>query len=153
QNLGNWFLRPVATSYFHDFKTAQNYVPPSTRSRVYSYENYMDRQEVSGGLGVGYQVAKVSFLTLGYRYGGQDQFKGPYGTGGATIDSPFDSAYHRVLLGAEGSPVHWLKLNLCFGPDVREFNKDAEKSYPAFAPHELIYYVDASLSFFPSAHD
>jgi hypothetical protein len=99
-------------------------------------------------------------LTLGYRYGRQDQFEGPYGRGGATIDSPFDSAYNRVLLGIEGNPLDWLKLIVAFGPDFRHFSDDALRqfaainpSYAAFNPHELLYYVDTSITLLPFKAD
>ena len=36
-------------------------------------ENYVSRQEVNGGVDIGYDVGKKTFLVLGYRYGRQDQ--------------------------------------------------------------------------------
>jgi hypothetical protein len=158
----DWFVRPVAGSYIHDFKTEQRYIRPADRS-LYSYENYIDRQEIYGGLDFGYKVAPGTYLTLGYRYGQQDQFKGPYGLGGSIVDSPFDSAYHRVLLGVEGSPVDWLKLNVAMGPDIRQFSDESFRrfialapsnaSYAAFDRNELLYYLDASVTLIPGKAD
>ena len=79
------------------------------------YENYIDRQEVSGGLDVGYKVAKQTHVVLGYRYGAQDQ-----GTL-LGVNSPYDNSYQRILVGVEGSPVDWLKLAVMGGPDIRDF--------------------------------
>ena len=44
---------------------------------MFSYENYVDRQDVNGGLDVGYEAVKDTYLVAGYRYGRQDQFTLP----------------------------------------------------------------------------
>jgi hypothetical protein len=152
QQFGEIFVRPVASSYIHDFKTEQRYVPPATRSS-YSYENYIDRQEVGGGLDVGYRILDGTDIVLGYRYGRQEQFKGPYGSGGALIDSPYDNAYHRVLAGLEGRPAPWLKLSIMVGPDIRQFDGDAQRLYPGFDPDTLLCYLDGSVSWLPTKLD
>ena len=152
QPFGDFFVRPVASSYIHDFKTDLRYVPPATRAS-YSYENYIDRQEVYGGVDVGYRVVDKTDVVLGYRYRRQDQFKGPYGPGGALIDSPFDSVYHRVLGGLEGSPADWLKVTLLAGPDIRQFSSDAQRLYPAFDPDTLLWYSNGALTWLPRQAD
>jgi hypothetical protein len=149
----DWFIRPVASSYLHDFQTEQRYIPPALRATTYAYENFIDRQDINGGIDIGSKIAPNTHLVLGYRYGRQDQFKGPYGPGGAIIDSPFDCAYHRVLLGIEGSPVDWLRVTISFGPDIRQFSSAAAQTYPAFQPDELLYYVDAMLTLLPTRRD
>lgn len=68
--IGSFLIRLVASTYFHDFQTDQRASPAPT---AWVYENYIDRQEVSGGLDVGYKVAKQTHVVLGYRYGAQDQ--------------------------------------------------------------------------------
>jgi hypothetical protein len=153
--VGEWFFRPVAASYIRHFKTRQKYVPKQIRSTEYSYENYIDRQEVSGGLDVGYQAAKGTYLVLGYRYGRQDQFKGPIDPDGAIVDSPYDNAYHRILVGAEGSPASWVKFAVLFGPDLRTWIDSARlrQMYPAFNQNKLLYYWDASATFLPTKND
>jgi len=106
--LDRFFLRPVASAYVHDFKTLQQ-----TLVAPLVYENYIDRQDVNGGLDIGYDVGNKTFLILGYRYGQQDQYKL------LGVDSPYDSSYHRILFGVEGSPVPWLKLAALGGPEIR----------------------------------
>ena len=99
----------MATSYYHDFLTDQRHEPASG---LYYYENYVYRQDVNGGVDVGYDVGKETFLVLGYRYGQQDQ--------GELLGerSPYNSKYHRILAGVEGSPVKWLKLNVPARPGI-----------------------------------
>jgi hypothetical protein len=141
---GNWMLRPVASAYVHDFKTEQRVTPFGS---PYVYENYIDRQDISGGLDAGYQLTKDLRLVAGYRYGRQDQYT--LLTAAGTANSPYDNAYNRVLLGVEGAPWPWLKLAITAGPDIRQFDNDI----PGFEDGELLYYVEASASFLPSKQD
>ena len=147
QEVGKWFFRPVATAYIHDFKTD---LRPNLNSTVYSYENYIDRQDISGGLDVGYEVAEKTYLVAGYRYGHQDQFKGPFGPGGAIVNSPFGNDYHRILLGIEGNPASWLKLAVLGGPDIRQFGSGTPKGFDRTG---LRYYWDASATVIPTTND
>ena len=139
--VGNWFIRPVATSYYHDFFTDQR---PETAENVYYYENYIDRQDVNGGLDVGYDVGKKTFVTLGYRYGQQDQ--------GELLGerSVYNSKYDRILAGVEGSPASWLKLNVQLGPEFRRFDPGPPSS---FNRNELLCYADASATVLPTTAD
>ena len=66
QQIGAWFIRPVAASYFHDFQTEQKFVPPAIRTTQYSYENYIDRRDLSGGIDVGYEITKGTRLLVGF---------------------------------------------------------------------------------------
>ncbi len=147
--VGDWFFRPVASSYIHDFKTDQLFVSAATRSK-YSYENYIDRQDINGGLDVGYKVAKSTHLVAGYRYGRQDQFKAPSGVGGAFINSPYGNAYHRILVGVEGSPASWLKLAALAGPDIRQFDPGTPDG---FDRNKMLYYFDVSATVIPTKND
>ncbi len=151
--VGDWFFRPVAASYVHDFKTRQLFVPAATRSN-YTYENYNSRQDVSGGLDVGYRLVEGLHLVAGFRYGRQDQFKG-FDASGQIVDSPYDSAYQRILVGVEGSPANWLKLAVVFGPDIRQWIDSARlrQMYPQFNQNELRYYWDGSATFLPTTSD
>jgi hypothetical protein len=137
---GKFFLRPIATTYFHDFKT-QQHGSPAPASWV--YENYIDRHDVSGGLDAGYRVGNQTHVVLGYRYGSQDQ--------GTLLgqSSPYDNNYHRVLVGVEGAPAKWLKLAVLGGPDFRSFS-DAPAG---FDDDELLCYIDASITFLPTGRD
>jgi len=139
--VGNWFIRPVATSYYHDFLTDQR---RETAETMYYYENYVDRQDVNGGLDVGYDVGKKTYVVLGYRYGQQDQ--------GDLLGerSVYNSKYDRVLAGVEGSPVSWLKLNMSLGPEFRRFDPGAPSS---FNRSELLCYADASATVLPTKAD
>ena len=150
QTFGDWFVRPMASTYVHDFKSRMRYVPPADRS-AYVYENYIDRQDIQGGLDVGYRFLDKTFGVLGYRYGRQGQYRAPNGTAGALIDSPYDSAYHRVLVGIEGAPLDWLKLNVLVGPDIRQFSGKTE-AIPGFEEDKLLAYLDASVTEIGRAH-
>jgi len=146
QTVGDWFFRPVASVYIHDFQTDQHY--QSDKSK-FSYENYVDRQEISGGLDIGYDVGRKTFLVAGYRYGRQDQYTLP-GAGGVTLHSPFGNYYHRVLLGVEGSPANWLKLAVLAGPDIRRFDSGTPAG---FNRNNMLVYWDASVTVLPDKND
>ena len=146
QTAGNWFFRPVASAYIHDFQTDQHY---QTNKTQFSYENYVDRQEISGGLDIGYKAFKGTYLVAGYRYGRQDQYTLP-GAGGTTLNSPFGNYYHRILLGVEGSPATWLKLAVLAGPDIRRFDSGTPAG---FDRTKLLYYWDASVTVLPDKDD
>jgi hypothetical protein len=139
---GHWFFRPVVSAYEHDFKTEQR---PNPAGGL--YENYVDRQDVNGGLDIGFDVGKKTFVVVGYRYGQQDQFKL------LGVDSPYDSAYHRILFGIEGQPLKWLKLAVLGGPDLRDFSARAHQTYPAFDAHEMLYWIDATITLLPTTND
>jgi len=148
QTVGDWFFRPVASAYIHDFQTDQRYQTAAQKA-MFSYENYVDRQEVSGGLDIGYDVGKKTYLFAGYRYGRQDQYTLP-GAGGTTLHSTFGNYYHRILLGVEGSPASWLKLAALAGPDIRRFDAGTPAG---FERNKLLYYWDASVTVLPDKND
>ncbi|HWA86951.1 MAG TPA: hypothetical protein VG710_12055 [Opitutus sp.] len=126
---GAWFLRPVATAYFHDFLTKQSSRP--------GYENYIDRSEYTGGIDLGRNVSAQDRLYLGYRYGRQDQLKL------LGVDSPYDWNLQRFLAGFEGVPVAWLKLNLLAGPELRR----AARPLPTGCDDDrTVWWLDASAS-------
>ena len=146
--VGKWFFRPVAASYLHDFKTDQHYQTPAEKT-VFSYENYVDRQDISGGLDVGYDLGRKNYLVAGYRFGRQDQFTLP-GAGGTTLHSTYGNDYHRILLGLEGSPVSWLKLAVLGGPDLRRFDAGTPAGFDRTG---IRYYWDASANATPTRND
>jgi hypothetical protein len=148
QTVGDWFFRPVASSYVHDFKTDQRYQTTAEKA-MFSYENYVDRQDVNGGLDIGYKVIKGTYLVAGYRYGRQDQLT-LSGAGGTTLNSPFGNYYHRILFGVEGSPASWLKLAVLAGPDIRRFDAGTPAG---FGRTRLLYYWDASVTVLPDKND
>jgi hypothetical protein len=148
QTVGNWFVRPVASAYIHDFQTDQRYQTTAEKA-MFSYENYVDRQEISGGLDIGYKAFKGTYLVVGYRFGRQDQFTLP-GAGGTTLHSTYGNYYHRILLGVEGSPASWLKLAVLAGPDIRQFDSGTPAG---FDRNKLLYYWDASVTVLPDKSD
>lgn len=143
---GKWFIRPVAASYYHDFLTGQRL----NTDPAYTYENYLDRQDVNGGVDVGYDVGRKTYLVLGYRYGRQDQFVGPNAANTAFTDSPYDSSYHRILVGVEGSPTSWLKLAALGGPEIRTW---ASGTPAGFDRNRQLYWVDAAATVLPDKKD
>jgi hypothetical protein len=145
ERLGKWMVRPVASAYVHDFKTE---LRPTPTGAPYVYENYIDRQDINGGIDAGYQVGKDWRVVLGYRYGRQDQFTSVTSSG-ATTNSPYGNAYNRILPGLEGTPLPWLKLSVLAGPDLRDFDNHVQ----GFDRNELLYYVDASISVLPTKQD
>jgi len=146
QTVGDWIFRPVASAYIHDFQTQQRY--QSDKSQ-FSYENYVDRQEISGGLDIGYKAFKDTYLVVGYRYGRQDQYTLP-GTNNTTLHSPYGNYYHRILLGVEGSPASWLKLAVLAGPDIRRFDAGTPAG---FNRNNMLVYWDASATVLPDKND
>ncbi len=142
QTLGKAFLRPVFTSYVHDFQTEHH---QTTEPGFAGYENYIDRYDIGGGLDGGYEVSAKTWLILGYRFGHQEQMRNQF-----QADSPYSNNYHRFLVGLEGTPTDWLKLNLLAGPDVRDFTTATPAS---FNRNELLYFIDASISLLPTKRD
>ena len=134
--VGNWFLRPVASVYVHDFHTAQSAAP--------GYQNYADRRDVNGGLDVGYEAFKNTSLLVGYRHGAQDQ--------STVLASPiaYGNTYDRFLTGIEGKPANWLKLGLLIGPDVRSFGRNVD---PGFDRHKTKAFLDFQATLTPSKAD
>ncbi|MBI5395215.1 MAG: outer membrane beta-barrel protein [Verrucomicrobia bacterium] len=140
---GSWFFRPVAAFYTHDFQTEQH-----VTSVYKGYLNYIDREDVNGGMDVGYEVYRKTHLVIGYRYGRQEQYNLLGGSLG--VDSPYDSIYHRALLGVEGTPAPWIKLAILAGPDIRDWDRGTPVK---FNEDEIIYWVDANITFMPTKKD
>jgi hypothetical protein len=147
--VSKWFVRPVASYYYHDFLTGQR-LNPAVTANEYVYENYIDRSDVNGGLDVGYNVGRSTFAVLGYRYGQQNQYTGPNSANTAFTDSPYDSSYNRVLFGVEGTPVSWLRLAALGGPDFRNW---APNTPAGFDRDRLVYWADVSVTVLPDKND
>lgn len=149
------FVRPVGFGYLHDFRTLQllrhEVAARFGTNAPYVYVNEYDRRDLNGGLDLGYQVADKTWLVAGYRYGRQDQFRGPsVFDPNRFADSPYDSVYHRLLVGVEGTPVSWLKLAVLAGPDIRDW----QQTTPAgFHRGEILYWVDATATLLPTKAD
>jgi hypothetical protein len=142
RTLGKGFVRPVFTTYFHNFQTEHH---RTTEPGFAGYENYVDRYDVSGGLDGGLEVAGKTWLVLGYRYGHQKQKRNQF-----QAASPYTNDYHRFLAGVEGTPAAWLKLSVLAGPDVRDFGS----ATPAgFDRDEFLWFIDASATLTPTKED
>jgi len=131
QQFGNWFMRPVATIYIHDFQMEHR--------NTAGYQNFADRDEFTFGADLGRYFQTNSFaLVAGYRYGVQHQeaFLGN--------DVHYDSSFHRVLFGIEGRPLSWLKANVTIGPEFREFRNHVASGFGGLQRWNL--FVDASLT-------
>lgn len=140
-DLGEWFIRPVVNAYVHDFQTE---LRPNTNTANFLYENYIDRWEVSGGMDVGRDVGRGTWLVAGYRFGRQHQ--------AALLGraSPYSNRYHRLLAGMEGSPVSWLKVAVLGGPDWRCWDSETPAG---FQRDELLWFLDGSITLLPTRAD
>jgi opacity protein-like surface antigen len=133
----NIFVRPTAALLYYNLDTDWH----NTSAAPYKgYQNWPNRNDVNGGLDLGYYLTPKLAMTLGYRYGSQYQQRLPL-----TIDADnhFSSSdYQRVLLGLEGNPWKWLNVKMAGGPDFRNYN--------SFAPvndfHPVKYYGEAVMT-------
>lgn len=133
---GDFFFRPVAWSYIHDFHTAQRNAP--------GYQNYVDRNDFTVGLEVGYKAFADAYLVAGYRYGYQDEPPLPW----SPID--YSNNYNRFVVGFEGKVTDWLKVTGVIGPDYRDFKGTTP---PGFDNHATTLYYDATIAVTPTKHD
>lgn len=140
---GNWFVRPMASAYIHDFRSEHIDVP--------GYLNYDDRNEYIGGFDAGIAGtsgatgAEALRLGLGYRYGRQDQ--------APLMDYPeeYDNAYHRALAILEGSPWTWLKIAVAVGPEFRRYGDQVPAT---FGNRDVVnLFADVSATLTPSPVD
>jgi len=133
---GDFFFRPVAWSYIHDFHTVQ-------RPDI-GYQNYVDRNDFTVGIDVGYKAFKAAYLVAGYRHGFQDEASLPW----SPID--YSNTYNRFLLGFEGKVTDWLKITGVIGPDLRDFTGVTP---PSFDDNKTVLYYDFTLVFTPTKLD
>lgn len=138
-NCGQWFLRPCATLLYYDLLTDK--LDPALPSTPTGYQNYTDRYDVNGGGDAGYKITSQLAVTLGYRYGHQQEEQYSF----TPYSSPSD--YQRVLLGLEGSPWKWLDVKMQGGPDFRAYEGDsATHTTPVNDLHPVKYYGEALLT-------
>ena len=138
-NHGDWFVRPVATLLYYDLLTDK--LNPALTSTPAGYQNYTDRYDVNGGADAGYKITSQLAVTLGYRYGHQQEEQYAF----TPDSSPND--YQRVLLGLEGSPWKWLDVKIQGGPDFRNYAGDsATHVTPVNDLNPVKYYGEALLT-------
>jgi len=135
-NFGKWFFRPEVCGYWHDFQTEQRSDP--------GYENYIDRRELCVGGDLGYQIMSQTRFYGGFRFG--------YEVQGHLLDSPYhyDAEYYRPVLGIEGQPATWVKLNFSLGPDIHHTIHEVS---PNFDPNYTTLWVDGTVTLMPSSRD
>ena len=126
-----WFVRPTASLLYYDLKTYQR--------NIAGYQNYADRYDINGGADLGYRLNPRVALTLGYRYGHQDQE-----AFASAPDRHAVSDYQRVLIGIEGRPLKWLSVSLQAGPDFRSYENAVEASVKD--SDQVKYYGEGSLT-------
>ncbi len=129
-DLGDWFLRPVASWCYFDMLTREQY-----GVGCQGWQNYEDRYDVNGGVDVGYQLTPTFAMTAGYRYG--HNYEGIFPWSG--VNSSND--YQRVLGGLEGRPWKWLKIEVQCGPDFREYGPSVQ---PGHDRNDTKLFVDGS---------
>ena len=137
--VGNWFLRPVASAYVHDFMTEHHANPAGG-----VYQNYADRNDVNGGLDIGYKILPNLYAVAGYRHGSQEQDR--------VRSNPieYSNTYNRGLFGIEGRPFDWLKLSVALGPDFRSFGPAVPTG---FDRERTKVYLDATATVTPTKSD
>lgn len=138
-DVGDWFFRPLANAYYHDFHTVQR--DPVLHP---GYESYIDRREFNAGFDFGRPLDEKTRVYLGYRYGQEIQ--------GRTVVSPYhyDSEHHRPVVGIEGQPLSWLKANASVGPDIHHTIGDYD---PRFDPDYTSVWADVVVTITPTARD
>ncbi len=135
-SLGSFFLRPVYCGALNDFKTAQREIP--------GYVNYVDRNNFNGGLDIGAKIMADTWIVAGYRAGAMSQDR--------LFDNSiqYNNTYQRALIGIEGSPARWLKLNAMAGPSFHHFTADVPE---IFGRDETRVFADATVTLLPTARD
>lgn len=130
---GNWFFRPVAWSYIHDFQTAPRALP--------GYQNYVDRNDFTVGMDIGYKLFKEAYFLVGYRFGFQEE---------PDLPVHYSNDYHRFVMGLEGKITDWLKIMGVIGPDYRDFD---HATPVGFDDHHIRMYYDATVVITPTKLD
>jgi hypothetical protein len=151
----SFFIRPTVSLLYYDLDT--NFFKPS--GAYTGYTNYIDRYDVNGGVDLGYNVNKDVAFTLGYRYGHQYQQTLPaYATSATTLGRNASNDYQRVLVGVEGSPLKWLKVEAQVGPQFTSYGdgrpyRDTVVAYGQIDENNTDIFAEASVTISPTASD
>ncbi len=127
-----WFARGVYDGRTWDFMIEQRPTP--------FYQNFVDRDDLNGGLDAGWKSRSGAELFVGYRFGHQDQALNPY-----RPPHSYENDYQRVLLGADVRLWRWLTLKAEGGPSVHQF--DPVTVRPGASDLEVLGYYRATLEF------
>jgi len=142
QTFGQWFVRPVLEGYLHDFETQHKMTA--------GYQNFVNRTDLNGGVDLGWTGIENTSLYAGYRYGVQteDQLFPNINTADAAY---YSSHYNRFLLGVEGKPWDWLKLNASAGPEIRQYDSSVVSA--GFDRNQIYCYIDGTATITVSKYD
>jgi hypothetical protein len=133
-DLPGMFARGVFEARVWDIMTEDRVIPGS------SYQNYVDRTDVNGGVDAGVKLGRGWEGAVGYRLGHQDQERLPFGP-----PYTYQNDYQRVVGGLSATPVKGLKLSGEVGPSFHEFN--AADLPPDADPSETLLYFQAGATF------
>lgn len=134
----HWFVRPTFFMLWQDRREVMG--------TATGYPNYPDRWDINGGTDIGYKIDKDYAVTLGYRFGHQNQGEVPTAPGVF-----YSSDYQRVLFGIEGKPLPWMKINLQAGPEFRVYMNGVQSTFDQ--SNKNTYYLDANIAFEVTSKD
>ncbi len=150
------FVRPTVSLLYYDLGT--NFYKAS--GNYSGYTNFIDRYDVNGGADLGYNVNKDVAFTLGYRYGHQYQQAYPdyASTGVTSLGRDATNDYQRVLVGVEGSPLKWLKVEAQVGPQFTTYTdsrpyRDTVAKYGLVDDNATSVFAEASVTISPTKSD
>ena len=130
----SWFVRGVASTVYYDLNTEQ-YNPVGQHA---GWQNYVDRYDANGGVDAGYKISRDFAATLGYRRGYQYQSAFSWNTASNSNE------YNRVLIGFEGRPCAWLKMDMQAGPDFHEY--DVSQMQAGHAAAVTSFFADGKMT-------
>jgi hypothetical protein len=111
----DWFVRAAGgATYFNLLIDEHNPVGIDK-----GYANWVNRDDVNGGLDLGYKVEPDFSFIAGWRIGQQTQAHPYYNL------TANDNTYNRALFGFDGKPLNWLQAQLATGPDFRRYGDSA----------------------------
>jgi hypothetical protein len=107
-----WFVRALDNVTYYNLLIDEH----NPVGAYKGYANWVNRDDVYGGLDFGFKVTGDFAFLAGWRLGSQTQAH-PYYSLVAN-----DSTYNRALLGFEGKPLSWLQAQFIAGPDFRRYS-------------------------------
>jgi opacity protein-like surface antigen len=139
----DWFVRTTAQTVYQDFGIRM-------MAQVPGYLNFLDRFDVNVGPDIGYNVTRDFAVTLGYRAGHQGQSMFGNNQGAGATGGSANNNYQRALVGLDGKPWPWLKMDVSAGPDFRHYGNDIPSSEDRNFNR---IYSDSKLSFLVTKDD
>lgn len=112
QNVGHAFFRGVFDARIWDFMT-DNVIPPPG----FTIQDYYDRNDLVGGLDIGYMKNENLDVYAGFRIGHQDQ---EYRI--TTPSYSYANQYYRAIIGMSLKVQSWLTFSGEIGPSFHQFD-------------------------------